>query len=89
MKARPTAICVATSASLNRVFWKSAIGRPNVRLQKVRNPLIGIYLVLHAGEAVAFVLVNFVVRHSTVLFDRVHNLNCLFFRTTGIMSSGQ
>jgi hypothetical protein len=23
-----TVICVATSASLNRVFWKSAIGRP-------------------------------------------------------------
>src|ERR1035437_1229663 len=49
--------------SLGHLFRQlaAAIRRRHLRLQKIRYPLVGVNLVLHLGEAVAFVFVNLVI----------------------------
>lgn len=52
----------------------AAVGRGHVRFEKIRDPLIGIDLVLHARKAMALILVNLVICESAMLLHRIDNL---------------
>jgi len=52
----------------------TAIGRWNVRQKEVRHPLVGVDLILHARESVAFVLINLVIDCAAALLDSVDDL---------------
>ena len=65
------------------VRWRDAC------LQELGHALVGVDLVLDAGEAVAFVFVHFVFRHSAAFLDCIHHLLGFFFGTSRIIAAGQ
>ena len=56
-------------------------------LQKVGDTLVGVDLVLHSREAVAFILVDFQLHRAAVFLHGVGHLLRLLRRTTGIVAS--
>ena len=67
----------------------AAIRWDNMRQQEIRDPLVSVDLVLNTGEAVAFVVVNFVVDGAAAFLDRLHHLLSFRFRAARIVPSGQ
>ena len=45
-----------------------------MRQQKIGDSFVGVNLIFHAGEAVAFVFVDLVFDRSAALLDRIDNL---------------
>ena len=52
----------------------TAVGRDDMRQQEIGNALVGVDLIFHAREPVAFIFVNLGVDGAPALLDGVHDL---------------
>ena len=58
-----------------------------MRYQKISYALVCVDLIFYFGEAVAFVLVDFVFDHAAALLDCIHDLLSFGLGAAGIMAS--
>ncbi len=58
-----------------------------MRFEKVSDTFVGVNLIFHSREAVAFVFVDFVLDYSATFLDRVHYLLRFRLRTARIVAT--
>lgn len=79
--------CVYPPASF--IQFAAAIGRRDVRFEKVCHSFVGIDLIFDTRETVAFVFINFIFHNAATLLDGIDYLLGFGFWTARIATPGE